>query len=385
MLGGFECADMINNRGHRTDLLATTFHDQRAEEDYRLLAAAGITAVREGIRWSAVEKVPYQYDFTEVVRRMKAARACGVQVVWDICHFGYPDGLMPSHPQFEPRFTALCKAFVHLYHQQQNPHPLIVTPVNEISFISWLGGDARGTVPFAINSGFDVKYFLCRAAIRGIQAIKALDPSAQVLMVEPLVRVHPKPGEEPCNQITAFNENQFQAMDIVTGRLCPELGGTPECMDLAGFNYYYDNQWEHCGPTIGWCKTHRRTCFSELLKDAYLRYGKPVVVSETGHFKEDRSKWMRQITDDCITAMQKGVDLRGVCIYPVIDRPDWDEGHNIECGIWAYNPLTGQRTADEDYLQTVRDCGQTLERYLAHEEAVRQAGPHWMEEERAAS
>lgn len=385
LIGGFECADMINNRGNRVDLLKATFHDAKAGDDYAMLAAAGITTVREGIRWSVVETAPYQYDFTEVINRMEAAKKHGIQVLWDICHFGYPDGLMPSHPQFADRFVGMCKAFTELYHAVGNTHPLIVTPVNEISFISWLGGDARGTVPFAIHSGFDVKYFLCRTAIKGIEAIKSVDPSAQIMMVEPLIRVHPRTGEEPCEHILNFNEGQFQAMDIITGRMCPELGGKPEYMDFAGFNFYYNNQWEHCGPTLGWCKTQRRTCFSELLKDAYHRYNKPVVLSETGHFKEDRGKWMRQITEDCITAMQKGVDLCGICIYPVLDRPDWDAGHNIECGVWTYNEATGERSVNEDYLATVKNCHEMLQRYFAHEEALRLSVPHLMVEEKVAS
>lgn len=362
-IGGYECADLINNRGNRVDLLHDTFHDVRVAEDYALLAAAGITTVREGIRWSVVEKQPYQYDFSEVKARIAAARKGGIQQLWDICHFGYPDGLMPSHPQFADRFAAVCAAFVEVY-RSLTDDPLVITPVNEISFISWLGGEARGTVPFAIRSGFDVKYFLCRATIKGVIAIKAVDPTAQIMMVEPLIRVHPQRGKRPCNNIRGFNEAQFQAMDIVTGRMCPELGGRPEYLDLAGFNYYYDNQWEHCGPTIGWTKEDRRCCFSDLLKDAYERYHKPVVISETGHFKEDRAKWMAQITDDCIKALKRGVDLRGVCIYPVLDRPDWDEGHNIECGIWTYDRANGERSADAGYLATVQQCHERINRYL---------------------
>ncbi|HUP12799.1 MAG TPA: hypothetical protein VM187_11315, partial [Niastella sp.] len=362
-IGGYECADLINNRGNRVDLLAATGHDQHALEDYSLLAQAGIKTVREGIRWSFVEKQPHVYDFSEVKERMAAARAVGIQQLWDICHFGYPDGLMPAHPQFAERFAAVCKAFTQFY-RSQTSDPLIITPVNEISFISWLGGDARGTIPFAIHSGFDVKYFLCRAAIKGIEAIKSIDPNAQVMFVEPLMRVHPKEGESICDHIHGLNEAQFQAMDMITGRMCPELGGKPEYMDLAGFNFYYNNQWEHCGPTIGWCKDDRRTCFSEILKDAYLRYNKPVVLSETGHFGEDRSKWMKQITDDCIKAMEKGVDLRGICIYPVLDRPDWDILENyIPCGIWGYNNAK-ERFAEEDYLACVRACHDKLQHYL---------------------
>jgi beta-glucosidase/6-phospho-beta-glucosidase/beta-galactosidase len=368
-MGGYECADLVNNRGNRVDLLQHTHHDVRVAEDYALLAAAGITTVREGIRWSVVEKQPHQYDFSEVIHRITAAQKQGIQQLWDICHFGYPDGLMPSHPQFAERLAAVCTAFVHLYRSLTSA-PLIITPINEISFISWLGGEARGTVPFAIRSGFDVKYFLCRAAIKGIEAIKAADPSAKIMMVEPLIRVHPQRGKRVCNDIRGFNNAQFQAMDMVTGRMCPELGGRPEYLDLAGFNYYYNNQWEHCGPTIGWCKEDRRTCFSELLKDAYHRYGKPVVISETGHFKEDRAKWIKQITEDCIKAMKKGVDLRGVCIYPVLDRPDWDEDHNIECGIWTYEPETGERTAEPEYLATVQQCHKRINRFLKQRERV---------------
>jgi beta-glucosidase/6-phospho-beta-glucosidase/beta-galactosidase len=309
-----------------------------------------------------VEKQPHHFDFTEVKARIMAAQKAGIQQLWDVCHFGYPDGLMPSHPQFADRFTAVCRSFTKLY-RACTDDPLIITPVNEISFMSWLGGDVRGTIPFAVNSGFDLKYFLGRATIKGIQAIKEVDPSAQIMMVEPLIKIHPKLGEQPCHIVKECNDHQYQAMDIVTGRICPELGGSPDHLDIAGFNYYYNNQWEHCGPTLGWCKEQRRTCFSELLMEAYKRYNKPVVISETGHFNEDRSKWMIQITEDCIKAMNAGVDLRGICIYPVLDRPDWDLGHYIRCGIWGYNP-DGERVTDEDYLACVQKCGAQLQEYI---------------------
>lgn len=369
-MGGFECADLINNRGNRVDLLQHTYHDVRIEEDYAALAAAGITTVREGIRWSVVEKQPHQYDFSEVKARITTAQKFGIQQLWDVCHFGYPDGLMPSHPQFADRFAAICAAFTRLY-RAMTSEPLIITPINEISFISWLGGEARGTIPFAIRSGFDIKYFLCRAAIKGIEAIKAVDPTAKIMMVEPLIRVHPQRGKRICNDIRGFNNAQFQAMDIITGRMCGELGGKPEYMDIAGFNYYYDNQWEHGGLILGWAKEHRRTCFSDLLKDAYERYHKPVIISETGHFKEDRAKWMLQITDDCIKAMKKGVDLRGICIYPVLDRPDWDTFEPIACGIWTYDPATGQRAAEASYLAAVQQCHERIKQFLKNRETVK--------------
>jgi beta-glucosidase/6-phospho-beta-glucosidase/beta-galactosidase len=145
--------------------------------------------------------------------------------------------------------------------------------------------------------------------------------------------------------------------------MCPELGGRPEYMDLAGFNYYYANQWEHCGGNICWKNERNLRDFPGLLKSAADRYQKPVVITETGHFKEDRSLWMEKITEECMEAMDNGVDLRGICIYPVLDRPDWDHFNYIACGIWGYDK-NKNRFVEEDYLETVRSCVENIESYF---------------------
>ncbi|MBD0285474.1 MAG: hypothetical protein ICV79_08630 [Flavisolibacter sp.] len=367
-IGGYECADMINNRGKRVDLLHLTGHDKHVVEDYTQLAAAGIRTVREGIRWTVVEKEPYQYDFSEVKNRIFAAQKTGIQQLWDICHFGYPDPLTPLHPQFVDRFVSVCKAFTELY-RMCTDDPLIVTPINEISFMSYLGGDVAGTVPFLQKSGALIKYHLCRAAIKGIEAIKAIDPSAKIMMVEPLIRIHPKEGKRITKRIREYNEGQFEAMEIITGRMHPELGGRPEYMDLAGFNYYYNNQWEHRGRSLCWKADRERRDFPGWLKAAADRYGKPVVLSETGHFKEERSLWMQQITEECITAMKKGVNLIGICIYPVLDRPDWDHMTYIPCGIWGYDEKIKERYVNAEYLATVQDCMSRMDSYLQQRKA----------------
>src|SRR5688572_4261616 len=97
-MGGYECADHINRSGERVNLLKATEHDIRAGEDYRDLADLGIRVAREGICWSAVERAPYEFDFSEVEARIRAAQQNGIQVLWDLCHFGYPDGIYPTHP-----------------------------------------------------------------------------------------------------------------------------------------------------------------------------------------------------------------------------------------------------------------------------------------------
>src|SRR5919199_686649 len=168
---GYECTDQLNCFGNRVDFLPLTGHLQLLESDYKDLGQFNIRTVREGVRWSQVEKTPYHYDWTIVEHMLKEGRKQGIQQVWDLCHFGYPDDLTPLHPMFARRFAAFAQAFVQFYRDRYPDEELIVTPINEVSFMSWLGGDARGTSPYCVGQGWEVKYGLMRGYIEGVAAM----------------------------------------------------------------------------------------------------------------------------------------------------------------------------------------------------------------------
>ena len=372
-MGGFECADHINRSGMRVNLLKETDHHQQVYLDYQLLKNVGITTVREGICWSEVEKVPYQYDFSEVKNRILVANQLGVQQLWDVCHFGYPADMMPTHPLFSDRFSKLCAAFARFYAEYSDKE-LFVVPINEISFLSWHSGDVRGTVPFAVNSGFDIKYHLCQAAIKGIEAIKLVNPNARIMTIEPLIKIHPNFETGEIEHIDSFNENQFQAMDIISGRLIPELGGQPEYLDIIGVNYYYNNQWIHNGMKLDWPNQHPQYMnFAKLLIEVKDRYNRPIIISETGHFGALRDLWLEEITNECLEAMQAGVNLQGICIYPVLDRPNWDDLTDYcQCGLWDLGEYK-RRIPHQPYLDTLADCIESVREFAVGGEFVHQA------------
>ncbi len=351
-MGGFECADHLNRSGNRTNLLKETQHDIRAAEDYQLLSELGIKTVREGICWSEVEKVPFQYDFSEVLNRMKIAEEYNMQVIWDLIHFGYPDGLFPTHPHFTQRFISLCEAFAAFYKQNSDEH-LMVVPINEISFLSWFSGEARGTVPYTVHNGWDIKYHLCKAAIKGIEVLKREIPTCKIVMVEPLVKIHGN-GEDP-EYLARRNEYQFEAMDIIAGRLCPELGGKEDYLEILGFNYYWNCQWKGEDESLCWPDAERkRVPLRQLLSDAYQRYQKPIFLSETGHFGEGRAAWLKEIAEECKEVLRSGIDFHGICLYPVTDRPDWDNiEHYHHSGIFDLDDI-GNRIPVTDYIKEIR-------------------------------
>lgn len=352
-MGGFECADHLNRSGERVNLLKETEHHLRTEEDYRLLLDIGITSVREGIMWSVVEKIEGHYDFTEVLNRLRIADRLGIQVTWDLIHFGYPDGLFPTHPKFCKRFENLTRQFAKFY-KNNSAQPLLVCPINEISFLAWFSGEARGTVPYAVGNGWDIKYHLCRAAIRSIEILKEEIPDCTIVMVEPLIQVH-SDGVVTTEELLRINEYQFEACDIISGRLCPELGGSEDYLEILGANYYWTSQWTGSDNTIYWPDSEgKRTPLHAMIGGLYARYQKPIFLSETGHFGSGRVKWIEETSKECAIAHQNGVPFWGICIYPVTDRPDWDNLSSYSnCGIFDLDAL-GNRIPDESYINSIR-------------------------------
>jgi hypothetical protein len=359
-MAGYECADLINRSGERIDILSATGHDERAAEDYNHLVGTGIKTVREGIRWSQVEKKPFVYDFTEVLNRMEAAKETEVQQLWDLCHFGYPDDLFPTHPKFSLRFSALCYAFAKFY-KEHSDAPLVVTPINEIGFLSWYSGEVKGTVPFVSGSSADIRYNLCKASIEGIQALLEVIPGTRILLSESLIKIHPREGEPLSPEIQQLNEEQYMVTDMIGGYKHPELGGNPQFLDILGFNFFPNCQREHKGDILPWhpVKSSRWVPFSILLHEAYMRYKKPILISGTGHVGENRPEWLNGITNECISAMLCGVDLLGICLSSAIEKPMWDKPDvYLETGLWDLPPdkESRERILNQPYLDALIAC-----------------------------
>ncbi len=340
-MAGFECADHSNMFGDRVDLLAATGHPERAAEDFASLAPYEIATVREGICWSQVETRPHQYNWERVRALLAAGQAAGVQQVWDLCHFGFPADLTPLHPHLPSRFSALCDAFVQFYRSVVPSGPLIVTPMNEVSFLSWLGGEVRGTSPYTANQGWEVKQALMRAYIAGVTTLRARDPAIRIMTTEPLINIVPGFNDGPAARRRArvAHNAQFQVTDILSGRSSPELGGRPEFLDLVGWNFYFNNQWVHAPhATLGWrdaVMDPRWVPLHRLLQSAQRRYRRPIVLTETSHMGIDRPLWLRQVAEECALAIQARVPLYGVCWYPILDRPDWNHPqHWHHSGLW---------------------------------------------------
>ncbi|HSL30883.1 MAG TPA: hypothetical protein VK900_16905, partial [Anaerolineales bacterium] len=101
-----------------------------------------------------------------------------------------------------------------------------------------------------------------------------------------------------------------------------------------------------------------------LLAEVYERYRRPLFIAETSHFGAGRGAWLREVHGEVLTAIQIGVPVEGITIYPVIDRPDWDDlEHWHNSGLWdLVSDEQGvlRRVLNEDYAVVFREIQQDL-------------------------
>ena len=327
--------------GRRQDLLALTQHDRLFEEDYDLVRSVGIGAVRDGVHWHLSDECGQRYSFRHIEPRVNAATEKGLSVIWDLFHYGYPDDLDPMGPSFVSRFAEYAYRFAR-WLRERAPAPRYYTPVNEPSFFAWAGGEVGWFAPFLHGRGWDLKLVLAKAALAGTDAIRAADPQARLLTADPVIHAVP-PADEPdlAEDAARFNGYQYQFWDMLAGRLEPELGGGDGYLDVVGVNYYPHNQWEHCRSGCLAPDDPRRKPFGQILLDVYQRYGRPVVVTETASQGDYRPEWLRKIVSECLRAVELGVDLQGICLYPIVDMPEWHGGRMgglLRYGLWDLIP-----------------------------------------------
>ena len=145
-LSGFECSTFRWKDRGRRDLTAETQHREYAHEDYGILRSLGIAVAREGIPWPMVDSGG-RYDFTSIEPLIAAMNEAQILPIWDLCHYGYPDELDPFRPDFVGRFAAYCRAAAeYVTARVRGLH--FFTPVNEITFWGFSGGEWGWAAPF---------------------------------------------------------------------------------------------------------------------------------------------------------------------------------------------------------------------------------------------
>ena len=365
-IAGFECSCQINSAGARLDMTAALGHDALAAEDYRRVREMGMATARDGLRWHLIDRAG-RFDWSSWLPMLDAAAREGVQVIWDLCHYGWPGDLDIFSAEFPRRFAAFAGEAARI--QRGHTHrPGWFSPVNEINFFTWAA--SRDLIfPYAFGRDGELKRQLVRAAIAGARAIRAADCEARLVYPEPLIHnVPPRWRPWITGPAAAQRASQFEAWDMIGGVAEPELGGGADCLDIIGVNFYAANQWEvPGGRKLHWdagSNDRRWMPLHRLLAEVHRRYQRPLFIAETSHYGTGRAAWLDEIAAECKLAIEGGVPLEGACLYPILDRFDWeDHSHWHNSGLWNMVPNGSGaycRVLDAEYGQALRNAQQVL-------------------------
>ena len=357
-MGGFEGADHCNSRGIPLDMAQLSGHAAQIELDHRRAAEAGFSVVRESVGWRLSEAGQGVIDTTRLLRTATSAREHGLQVIWTLMHYGTPADVSLFDEAVCGRLAHFAMTVAKALRPLRTRTP-VYNVINEISFTAWAAarsnllhpyrGEGSGVVGEA--QGYAIKKRLIRATLAAIDAIRQVDSDARFLQIEPTIHVVPPRDRPDLHDAAELNASyQWQVWDMLCGRLEPELGGHDQALDLIGINHYHGGQWEHGSDERLWwhLRDRRRRTLLDTLRETWQRYSRPIIISETSHVGEGRAAWLNEVAHNAQAALAEELPLQGICLYPLVDRPDWENlEHWHRSGLWDVAVPSASSTPDD--------------------------------------
>jgi hypothetical protein len=211
---------------------------------------------------------------------------------------------------------------------------------------------------------------MARADIAAVKAIRDVMPGARMVHIDPLINVVAPPDRPDLIPAARHEteEDAFLAFDIIAGAKAPEFGGSPDILDIAGYNNYSFGQMEYRedGPGEALCPGDPRIVpLANMLERAWMRYHRPMIIAETSGLKGGRDDWLNDVVEECLAAVNRGIDIHAVCMFPAVDMPDWHTGEWLNNGIADLVPTPGgdlMRVPFEPYVEALHKWQRRLNR-----------------------
>ncbi len=358
--GGVECT--LNRVGDRyLDQLERSGHAHRLD-DLHSFADLGLRSLRYPVLWErTMRQGPDRPDWTFADRQLPVLQSLGVRPIVGLLHHGSG----PAHtslldPELPTKLAAYAQAVAARY-----PHLDAYTPVNEPLTTARFSALYGHWYPHARDAQSCMRAIIlqCRAIALAMRAIRAVNPTAQLVQTEDL-------GETRSTPLLAYqaafeNQRRWLSFDLLCGRVqrhhplwgylrwvgiqeheLRPLWEEPCPPDIIGINYYVTSErfldenlarypeWTHGGNG-----RHRyadldavRVCKSglvglrRLLTKAYERYRRPLAVTEVhlGCSRAEQLRWLYQQWQAARAARSAGVDVRAITAWALLGSYDWD-------------------------------------------------------------
>lgn len=382
---GDQYFDQLERNGHATRI-----------DDLELFASLGVQAIRYPVLWERIAPDGLeQANWSWVDERLGRLAELGIRPIIGLLHHGSG----PRHTSLvEPDFPAKLAEYARAV-AQRYPWVEAYTPVNEPLTTARFSGMYGHWYPHGRNGLTFARALLmqCRAVVLSMQAIRAVNPNAQLVQTEDLGKTFSTPLL--AYQAEFENERRWLSFDLLCGCLTRDhsmwdylrsfgveeaelswFRDNPCPPDVLGINHYiYGNRFldEHLElypPQFhGGNGKHAYTDIEAvhvcsegpveprlLLQETWERYGRTLAVTEVhlGSTREEQLRWLKEIWDAAKNLQQQGVDVRAVTAWSLLGTYDWNclvtrmNGH-YESGVFDVRSPQPRPTAIAQMLRVL--------------------------------
>ncbi|MBC7879912.1 MAG: sugar nucleotide-binding protein [Anaerolineae bacterium] len=351
---GVECT--VNRVGERYfDQLERSGHDWRVD-DLDRLAELGVRSVRYPILWERTAAG----DWSWADERLGQLHFLHLRPIVGLLHHGSgPPTTSLTDPDFTHKFSAFAGSVAARY-----PWVDAYTPINEPLTTARFSGLYGHWYPHGRDGRTFVRILLnqCRGTALAMAAIRAHNPSAQLVQTEDLGKVYST--EVLSYQADFENLRRWLSIDLLCGRvdsrhplwkyLLQEGASEAEleefCLrpcppDILGFNYYLTSErflddrldlypaalkggnGRHAYVDIEAVRGREAGIAGAevLLREAWERYGLPLALTEVhlGCTREEQLRWFVEVYEAALAIRRSGVDIRAVTAWAVFGTFGW--------------------------------------------------------------
>jgi dTDP-4-dehydrorhamnose reductase len=343
--------DQLEQNGHATCL-----------EDLDLFAELGVRTLRYPILWERIAPEGIaSADWSWADERLGRLRSLGIRPIVGLIHHGSgPRYTSLIDPAFPEKLAEFAQAVAQRY-----PWISDYTPVNEPLTTARFSGLYGHWYPHG-RDGFTFARALlmeCRGTALAMQAIRAVNPAAQLVQTEDLGKVYSTPLL--AYQAEFENERRWLSFDLLCGKvnsdhplwsyLC-QLGiqkseltwfvDHPCPPNILGINHYLtsdrflDDRLEHYPASIhGGNGQHQYVDVEAvrvraeglagpraLLQEVWERYQLPIAVTEVhlGCTREEQLRWLKEVWEAAHSLQVEGVDIRAITAWSLLGAFNWN-------------------------------------------------------------
>lgn len=396
--GGIECT--INRVGDKfyDELKYQGYYSRK--DDLSLIAELGITKIRYPILWEKNQPNESDtIDWSFIKEQVNFLKDKNIDIIAGLVHHGSgPDFVNILEESFAVKLADYARKVA-----EEFPSIKYYTPINEPLTTSRFCGLYGLWYPhkFDDRSFLRILYNECKGTALAMQAIRSINPNAQLVHTEDIAKIHSTP--KLAYQANFENKRKWIGIDLLCGKVNEnhdlykfllkngitnyELQyfiDNPCPPDILGFNYYITSErYLDERTSIYPLHTHGsngRDSYADieavrsgdieadgpvkLLKAAWERYKIPMAITEA-HLhcgREDQLRWINYILDAAKELKLEGIDIRGITIWSLLGAYGWDqllttEKRNYESGVFDVRAGSPRATAIAKMIKSIVRTG----------------------------